>query len=109
MIRFESKRSAGFSMLDKDAKHMLALLKHSGTVPGAIRAEDIGAALKNLQDALQSNDPDKASASATTDTQDDEQEAPVALSTRAYPLVQLLESAQSKQEAVMWDHDNSVI
>lgn len=115
MIRFESNKSAGFSMLDRDAKHMLELIKHSGAVPGAIRAEDIGAALKNLQDALKAGDADNtghsdpAAASAVTEDQEAEQDAPVGLSTRAYPLLQLLEAAQSKQETVMWDYDNSVI
>ncbi len=105
MIRFESNKSAGFSMLDDDANHMLELLKHSGAVPGAIRAEDIGTALKNLQDALKAGD----SKPATVESPDDEQDAPVGLNTRAYPLLQLLEAAQSKQETVMWDYDNSIV
>nr|CAA6830100.1 MAG: Unknown protein [uncultured Thiotrichaceae bacterium] len=112
MIRFDSEGNSGFSMFDGDAKQMLGFMRHSGSVPGAIRAEDIGVALGNLQDALKAAISDKtetSAGSATADKHNDEQEPPIDLGTRAYPLVQLLESAQSNQEAVRWDNDNSIV
>lgn len=95
-------------MLDNDAKKMLALMKQSGAVPGAVRAEAVGVALGNLQDALKADDTEASDAPAT-DGQDDEQEQPVALGTRAYPLLQLLEDAQAKRESVRWDYDHGIV
>lgn len=120
MIRFESRAGSSVSMLDQDAKNMLQLMGHSGSVPGALDAEQTAAALKQLQDAIlaetsqhesgdeliKSNSPVEAAVNA--EHQPHEHERPVSMSTRAYPLIQLLEAAQEKQENVMWDHENSV-
>jgi hypothetical protein len=111
MIRFESKAGSGFSMLENDAKQMLKLMQHSGTVPGAINADGLAAALNNLQTALreQPAEENPVKSHSPADADDHGQEPPVSMSTRAYPLIQLLQAAQEKQEAVMWDHDHSIL
>ncbi|MEZ5480096.1 MAG: DUF1840 domain-containing protein [Thiolinea sp.] len=103
MIRFESKSAASVSMLDADAKRMLKLMGHSGTVPGAVRAADIGNVLQKLQQGVAT--APEADAKET----DDEQEPAVALDTRAYPLLELLKAAQAAGNDVMWDHEHSVL
>lgn len=106
MIRFESKTGTGISMRDQDSKHLLELMQHSGSVPGAILAEDIGSYLDNLQAAVS----DATETDAASDDSVDSEEAadmPVALSTRAYPLIKLLEMAKANQEDVMWDYEST--
>lgn len=109
MIRFESKTGPGVSMLVQDSRHLLKLMQHSHDVPGIILAEDINTHLENLRTAIR----DEASAGElsndATDNNDSSNDIPVTLSTRAYPLIKLLEAAHIKQENVMWDHDNSIV
>lgn len=121
MIRFESKAGASVSMFDQDAKKMLQLMGHSGSIPGAIDPEQTAAALQQLQDAviadtrqhelgdelIKSNSP--VEAAVNTENQPHEHEPAVSISTRAYPLIQLLEAAQEKQENVMWDYESGIL
>ncbi len=80
------------------ALSLLKMMGHSGTVPGALSAEEVPGALQRLREALnrlgrQENDND-----------DDEEEPSVSLAHRALPLIQLLEAAALAQTHVMWDH-----
>jgi len=73
---------------------------HSGTVPGAILAEDIPAALECLVAAIQAEQqlPEQKQ------TGDEEDSEPVvSLSRRAFPLIELLEAAAKKKCNVMWN------
>lgn len=72
------------------AVSLLKLMGHSGTVPGALLANDVAPARQNLQKAV-----DKARA-YPTDTPE------VSLVNRALPLLALLESAEINQCNVMW-------
>lgn len=117
MVRFECKAGSGISMLEKHAKQLLELMKQSGEIPSAILAEDISTCLENLQSAVrdeaslydasegqvESKPPSEAAESGL------EKELPVTLSTRAYPLIELLKEAKSKEEMIIWDHDNSIL
>ena len=82
------------------AVHLLRLMGHSGTVPGAILAEDIPAALECLVAAIQAEQqlPEQKQ------TEDEEDSEPVvSLSLRAFPLIELLEAAAKKKCNVMWN------
>ena len=83
-------------MFENYAKHMLKLMKQSGKVPGALQAEDVATALAALQQGLKAEN---------NDSDDDE----VSMSTRAYPLTQLLKHAIAEEEYVMWDYDTNLI
>lgn len=110
MIRFESKAASSVTMFDKDAKALILMMKHSGTVPGAILTDDIEKALRNLQDSLKEQASLEAdSANDSQDTHEHEQDKEVDFGTRAYPLIQLLETAMQKHHDVMWDYDNAVL
>lgn len=100
MIRFESKTGPGVSMLVEDSRHLLELMQNSHDVPGIILAADINTYLENLRTAIRNEATDN---NVSTD------DTPITLSTRAYPLIKLLEAAHIKQENVMWDHDNSIV
>lgn len=102
MIRFESKTGSTVTMFEKDAEAMLRMMDQSGVIPSAIRGEDIGSALANLQSHLGTE-----SAAVTEDGSNGEEDDAVDLPTRAYPLIQLLESAAANNESVMWDYNHS--
>ncbi len=99
MIEFSSNAGASVKMFDSDAKLMIKLMKHSGTIPGAIASEDLDQSLSNLQTRLDelSDDQEKQ-----TDVNDDEEEVHVGTKTRAFPLIQLIKMAIEKNQAVMW-------
>ena len=78
----------------------------SGNVPGAILAADIPEALQTLHDGLAklSNTESDVDASAADSSWDDSgDDAPVALNTRAGPLISLLQAAADANENVLWD------
>lgn len=105
MIRFTSPAAASVSMFEKDAKTFIRLMGHSGTIPSAIRAEDVATALQHLETALQAEAAQtEAPNKAPVDNAEDKA---VSANVRAYPLLQLLKAAIAKQQNVMWEHDKS--
>jgi hypothetical protein len=102
LVHFKTDAYAGITMFGDIAVRLLKLMGHSGTVPGAIKAEDVPAALQRLRDGLNAHGAEPQPAPSLTD-EEERQEPPVNLSTRAYPLVQLLEAAAAEQSDVMWD------
>lgn len=105
MIRFTSPAAASVSMFEKDAKALIRMMGHSGTIPSAIRTEDVATALQHLEAAL------KAEASQTDDATKqlptDAEEPAVSTNVRAYPLLELLKAAVAKQKNVMWEQDKA--
>ncbi len=101
LVTFESKAYANIIYFGDIAKQLLRMMGHSGTVPGAILADDVPQALSRLQSALAQHAETQAPA---TDDKDDarDKERPVQLKTRALPLLELLTAATKDQCDVMW-------
>ena len=100
LITFSCSAYTNITMFGDIAVHLLRLMGHSGTVPGAILAEDIPAALECLVAAIQAEQqlPEQKQ------TGDEEDSEPVvSLSLRAFPLIELLEAAAKKKCNVMWN------
>jgi hypothetical protein len=97
LVTFSCKAYADITMFGDVAVSLLKMMGHSGTVPGALSAEDIPAALERLRSALAT----EAEKRVAQDSDDDE--PPVTLSQRAVPLIALLEAAQGANTHVMWD------
>ena len=95
-VIFKTATSQRVIMLDKDANMMLKTFHTSGNIPGALYAEAIPDALEALQNRieLESHDEDVAQ------TEKDKQ---VGLQTKAFPLIELMQSAIEKKETLMWD------
>lgn len=85
-------------MFEEQAIALLKMMGHSGTVPGAVMAKDIPAALSRLQAALAQQEPQGAPPVKAGEEQ------PVTLSHRAWPLVKMLEQAVAEESEVMWDY-----
>ena len=81
-------------------RHMLELMGHSGSVPGALLAEDVPAALQRLQAAVNA---DKQASKSKRSVDEDDDEQAVGLSQRALPLIELLKAAVQADCNVMWD------
>jgi hypothetical protein len=96
LIHFNS--SVGeFTMHGDVAIQLLKMMGHSGTVPSAILAADIPAALAKLRVALQHAPP------PPPPKNDEEEREYVPIQRRAVPLVELLENAIRNDADIMWD------
>jgi len=104
LITFRTKAWSNITMFGDVALTLLKMMGHSGTVPGALLAAEIPAALAHLQRALNAvpeaggrdNDPPAKHPDA----------APVVgLQLRAHPLIQLLSAAARQECEVTWDKD----
>jgi hypothetical protein len=87
------------------AVQLIRLLGASGTIPGAIRPEDIPAAVQRLRQHLKTSTephPERSEAiMGRGDGKDDD--PPIALATRAAPLIGLLERAAAANAPLMWE------
>lgn len=99
MITFSCDAYENISYFSDVAKNLLSLMGHSGTVPGAFKAEEIPTALSNLQRGL-GQDKHKTNPSSTDD--EDENEPKIGLAKRAIPLINMLQAAIKKNCDVMW-------
>ncbi len=100
LVTFECKAYSNITYFGDIAKQLLLMMGHSGTVPGAILADDVPAAFDRLKIALEQH----AGAQPVSEKKDqeDEKETPVDLRTRALPLIELLNAAAKEHCDVMW-------
>ena len=86
------------------AVQLIKMLGASGAIPGAIGAQEIPAAVARLRERLQSSTTTTESSTTTTKTDDDrDSEPPIALATRAVPLIDMLQRAAAADAPVMWE------
>lgn len=103
MIRFTSPAAGSFSMMDADARRMIELMGHSPGTLGALAADEVAVALHRLRSATEVDRQQLRSATPAPGHRiEDEMEAPVSLSHRAFPLIDMLEKAQDQQKPVLW-------
>jgi hypothetical protein len=101
IVKF-STRAGALTMHGDAAVALLRAMGHSGTVPGAILAADLPAALERLQQFLarQAAAPPPAEPDAA---EEEEREPPVSLRMRAVPFVDMLETAIARGSDLMWE------
>jgi hypothetical protein len=102
LVTFRTKAYSNITMFGDVALKLLKLMGHSGAVPSAIKAEDVPQALARLEAAVKTQKAAEKDAPVSADT-DGEAEAPVELSRRAIPLLELLRAAAKAKVDVMWD------
>jgi len=83
------------------AIRLLKLMGHSGTVPGALLAEDVQPALERLQAGVK-----VASSGSDEPAEEEDGEPIVSLPHRALPLIELLTAAAKANRNVMWDKNS---
>ena len=69
LVTFRTKRYANITMFGDVAKQLLELMGHSGTVPSAIKTEDVPAALARLESAIEQH---RAADGAATESNHDD-------------------------------------
>lgn len=85
------------------AVSLLKMAGHSGTIPSALLADDIPAALARLNQALANAPEEKTKPHDRPDAEDADNPPPVGIRLRAFPLIQLLTAATAKKCDVMWE------
>jgi hypothetical protein len=100
LVTFTCKAYADITMFGDVALTMLRMMGHSETVPGAILAEDVPAALDRLKRAVAAAKDEPVQRESAQDEDSDEQ--PVSLANRALPLIELLAAAAREKTDVMW-------
>lgn len=100
LVVFTNKSGGTVEMFEDIAMELIKLMGRREAVPSAISKEDLPAALAQLKDELARLDPP-----AAKDAPDDEdQPKSVGLSTRAFPLIELMEHAAGSDSFLMWDY-----
>ena len=103
LIKFKSDAYADIIMFGDVAQRLLKMMGHSGTVPSAILADDVPAALDRLKRAIE---PEKAAAGQKASEEkpgNDHDDQSVGLAYRALPLIELLTAAAKKKSDIMWE------
>lgn len=96
LVTFTTNAYADITMFGNVALAMLKMMGQSGTVPGAILAVDVPAALSRLRTAI------NAEKSSLPVENEGEDEPVVSISHRAMPLIDLLAAAAKAGADVMW-------
>lgn len=99
IVTFKTKTWSNIVMFGEVAVVLLRMMGHSGTVPGALRAEEVGPARERLRTELDVLSPDTPSPGKNTD----DDEPVVTIHQRAYPLLELLAAAEKAEREVMWE------
>ena len=103
LVHFETKSYATITMFGDVAVALIKMMGHSGSVPGALLAEDVPAALARLKAAVAEH-PDEPLNPKGGSSQDNNAGQSVSLAHRALPLIGLLTAAAADEENVMWDN-----
>lgn len=96
LVTFTTNAYADITLFGDVALALLKMMGHSASVPGAIMAEDVPAALDRLTAAIEA---EKASAVAEDEDAD---EPVVSMTHRALPLINLLAAAARAKTYVTW-------
>ena len=99
LVTFTTDVHANITMFEGDALTMLKMMGHSATVPGAILAADVPAALSRLTAAI---DAEKNSSPVENENEDTD-EPMVSMTNRGLPLIDLLTAAAKADCNVMWN------
>lgn len=99
LVTFSCQAHSDITIFGDVAVQLLKLMGHSGTVPGALLAKEVPAALARLETAVRTGTHLPA-AEDKADGQDDEQT--VSFRHRALPVIELLKSAAKQECNVMW-------
>lgn len=96
LVTFTTDAYADITMFGDIALALLRMMGHSATVPGAILAADVPAALSRLKAAIE------AEKAAPPIEDRDADEPVVSMAHRALPLINLLAAAAKAESNVMW-------
>jgi hypothetical protein len=97
LVTFSTKAYADITLFGDIALTLLKMMGHSATIPGAILAADVPAALSRLMVAI------TVEKNLEPIENMDEDEPEVSMANRALPLINLLSAAAKESCNVMWE------
>lgn len=100
LVTFTCDAYENITLFGEVALRLLKMMGHGGSVPGAMVANEVPAALEKLQQAIADEKKRQTPPVKTTEEDDDEPE--VSLAHRALPLLALLQAAVKQPCDVMW-------
>lgn len=103
LVIFSSSAYGDITMFGDIAKQLLKIMGHSGTIPSALYADDVPAALERLKRAIETGRIEQPGEDTSGSNNSEDEEQHVDLATRAWPLIEMLESAVQENCNVMWD------
>ncbi|CZI69405.1 TPA: DUF1840 family protein [Legionella pneumophila subsp. pneumophila] len=101
-VTFSCDAYENITYFENVAKQLLLLMGHRGTIPGAIKSENVLDALHHLQQGL-----GKIKSENKPLEDDEDSEPDISLAKRAIPLIHLLQAAEKKDCDVLWSHSKS--
>ena len=103
LVTFKTDAYADIMMFGDVAKQLLKMMGHSGTIPSAMMAEEVPAALERLKRAVDAEMEKATNAQESPEDTKQSDGQSVSLKYRALPLIELLTAAAKKRCDVMWD------
>ena len=108
LVVFTNKSGGTVEMFEKAALELIKLMGRREAVPSAISAEDLPEALETMSNALNEMAQIEAAEEQEADLEDQEDDedrpAPIGLSTRAFPLTELIKQTIKEGSFLMWDY-----
>ena len=101
LVIFTCEAYENITMFGDVALHLIRMMGHSGTVPGAILAEDVPEALAHLKRSMAGDTQNDGLVAKSSDDDKGDEES-VSLAHRAFPLLQLLQAAVQAECNVSW-------
>ena len=99
LVTFRTSAWGNITMFGDVAVALLKMMGHSGTVPSALLARDVPAAMERLREQLAAGAFDEVEKPSGKDEDD---RPPVGLRTRAQPLLEMLSAAAKRKCDVQW-------
>ncbi len=99
LVQFTSDAYENITMFGDVARQLLKTMGQSGTIPGALQADEVPAALSRLESGLKEKGNMNTSMSSNDD---DDQDPPISLSHRAVPLIAMLKASAAQNCDVIW-------
>lgn len=102
LVTFSSTRTGSITMFRDVAEELITMLGGSRAIPGAIGAEEIPEAINRLRERLHAA-PIAGDGTGKDHNDEDDGEPQIPLTTRAAPLIDLLERAGAANVGVLWE------
>jgi hypothetical protein len=116
LVTFRSSATESIHMFEDVAVALLKLMGATGRIPGAFSADDVPAALQKLETATEqmkaashstparpADNEDSIHEEDDEDEDERDRQPPVALATRAIPLLSILKRAAAAHAELVWE------
>jgi hypothetical protein len=108
LVVFTNKSGGTVDMFEKAALDFIKMMGRRPAVPSAISKEDLPGALDHLQAEIARLEQlaigDDSDDNDDETEEDDDKPKPIGISTRAFPLIELIKQTIKEDSFLMWDY-----